>query len=155
MSQRAGKLHDVADAQIAELVDLVSSLDTTTLGIRCAGREKLGDGTVAALAQHTADSYQRIATFLCVSGCRGSGVGHDGRRYTVAAVVPEALLEQLANSRATLTQIADLTDSELDAVPAAGSFRFCDGQRNLQQVVKGLLAHQAHQVAAIRAAMRP
>jgi hypothetical protein len=34
------------------------------LSLLCRGREKLGDGTVAALALHTADSYVRIAGFL-------------------------------------------------------------------------------------------
>jgi hypothetical protein len=30
------------------------------LHLPCAGREKLGDGTVGAVAMHTADNYLRI-----------------------------------------------------------------------------------------------
>lgn len=67
MTDRAQQLHTTADRQIAGLSDLVSTLDQDALGLPCPGREKLGDGTVAASAQHTADNNQRIATFVQTS----------------------------------------------------------------------------------------
>ena len=179
MNDRAGQLYARADAQLTELIELASSLDGATLRLPCRGREKLGDGTVGALAQHAADNYQRIATFVNIadrrsgrggnrlvrflqSGRHGPGAhrnhGHgpvqDDRRYTAAAVEPNALVEQLSDARQALRRIADLGDGELDAIPPEGSFRFCDGQRTLEQVLTGLLTHQGHQVDAIRATIR-
>ena len=43
--------------------------------------------------------------------------------------------------------------AQLDAIPPDGSFRFCDGQRTLEQVLAGLLKHQAHQIEALRSAL--
>ena len=63
------------------------------------------------------------------------------------------MLEQLSASRDTLGRIAKLTDSQLDAIPPKGSFRFCDGQRTLEQVLVGLLKHQGHQVEALKTAL--
>jgi hypothetical protein len=67
MTQRGQELHAAADAQIVELIGVMSTLDEATLRLPCPGREKLGDGTVAASARHTADNYQRIAAFVQTS----------------------------------------------------------------------------------------
>lgn len=67
MSERAEQLHATADQQIAGLIALVSTLDETKMRLACPGREKLGDGTIATAAQHTADNYQRIADFVQTS----------------------------------------------------------------------------------------
>ena len=64
MSERGRQLFETADGQISELMRLVSQVDETVLRLPCPGREKLGDGTVGALASHMADSYLRIAAFL-------------------------------------------------------------------------------------------
>lgn len=63
-----------------------------------------------------------------------------------------AVLEQLTDSRNTLGRIAELTDSQLAAIPPDGSFRFCDGQRTVEQVLASLVKHQGHQVQAVRTA---
>ena len=63
------------------------------------------------------------------------------------------MVEQLSASRATFGRVAELTDSQLDAIPPGGSFRFCDGQRTLEQVLAALLKHQGHQVDSIRSAV--
>jgi hypothetical protein len=67
MTERGKQLHATADRQIAELIALVSTLDEANLRRPCPGREKLGDGTVAAAARHTTDNYQRIAAFVQTS----------------------------------------------------------------------------------------
>ncbi len=72
---------------------------------------------------------------------------HRAERSTSAYVV-----EQLVASRETLGRIAELTDRQLDQVPPKASFRFCDGQRTLEQVLAGLLKHQAHQLKSLRTA---
>jgi hypothetical protein len=67
MSERANQLHATVDDQLAVLIGLLATLDETTLRLPCPGREKLGDGTIAASTQHTADNYQRIAKFIKTS----------------------------------------------------------------------------------------
>ena len=64
MSERGNQLFETADGQISELMRLVWRVGETGLSLPCPGREKLGDGTVGALASHMADSYLRIAAFL-------------------------------------------------------------------------------------------
>src|SRR4030081_170740 len=73
MTARARQLNATADGQIAELIGLMSTLDEATLRLPCPGREKLGDGTVAACARHTADNYRRIAAFVPTSDRMASG----------------------------------------------------------------------------------
>lgn len=77
---------------------------------------------------------------------------HDGG-YTADTVDLGAVVEQLSSSRDGLGRIAELTDTQLDAIPPDGSFRFCDGHRTLEQVLAGLLKHQAHQIEALKAAL--
>jgi hypothetical protein len=67
LSERPAQLHATAERQIGELIDVLSAIDDAALREPCPGREKLGDGTVAAIAAHTAQSYQRIGTFLATS----------------------------------------------------------------------------------------
>ena len=178
MTDRGQELSATADGQIAELIDLLSTLDQAALDRPCPGREKLGDGTIGAAARHTADNYERIAEFVQTSD-RMSGA-HGGHRvprflralghgpqdhanhdhaatehdngYTAQDVDLDAVVEQLKASRDTLGRIAELTDSQLDVIPPKDSFRFCDGHRTLEQVLAGLLKHQAHQVEALRTA---
>ena len=178
MTDRGQELSATADGHIAELLDLLSTLDQAALDRPCPGREKLGDGTINAAARHTADNYQRIAEFVQtsdrISGAHGGhrfprflralGHGpqdhanhdHDATEhdngYTAKDVDLDAVVEQLKASRDTLGWIAELTDSQLDVIPPKDSFRFCDGHRTLEQVLVGLLKHQAHQVEALRTA---
>jgi hypothetical protein len=184
MSERGTQLLDVASRQIGELLGLLSTQDEEALRLPCPGREKLGDGTVAAIALHTADNYLRIAGFLQATsqtrrvqlgaeqGSHGIrrfllGRGHaprshaEGDRdvgtkdgdYTAEKVDLRDLLERLSAGRGSLSLLADLTDDRLDTVPPAGSFKFCDGQRTMEQVIAGLLNHQAHHVDAVKAAV--
>jgi hypothetical protein len=176
MTERARELSVTADGQIAELIDLLSTLDQAALDRPCPGREKLGDGTIGAAARHTADNYERIANFVqssdrITAAAHGGhhiprflrALGHgpqdhtdhdhaatqDDNGYAADNVDLDAVVVQLNVSREALGRIGELTDGELDAVPPKDSFRFCDGQRTLEQVLAGLLKHQAHQLAAL------
>jgi hypothetical protein len=184
MSERGIQLRETADRQIFELIGLFSARGEAAFSLPCPGREKLGDGTVAALALHTADSYLRIAGFLQATsqmpgaqGGEGQGGhriprfrlarghaprghadgGHDegthDRDYTAENVDLHGLLERLSAGRDALSLLADLADERFDVVPPTGSFRFCDGQRTLEQVVASLLNHQGHQIDAMKAAV--
>lgn len=154
MSDRATQLAETAGQQIAELANILSATNDLVLRSACPGREKLGDGTVAAVARHTADTYQLIASFA-----RGGHPGHNqphgrhGGDPTERGVDLGALVERLAATRHAVNAIADLTDEELDTVPPAGAARFCDGQRTRAQVLTSMLNHQRHQVDAMQAAI--
>ena len=50
MTERAKQLHTTIDGQITELIAFLSTTDDATLRMPCPGREKLGDGTIAAAA---------------------------------------------------------------------------------------------------------
>ena len=147
MSERGIKLLETADGQISDLIDLFSMSGDAALSLPCPGREKLGDGTVAACAWHTADSDGRIAAFI---GGRGEGRHHGG--YTADNVELHDLLDRLAAGRGALGLLADLTDEQLASVPPVSQMKFCDGHRTLEQVVTKLLDHQSHKVAALKAA---
>ncbi|MEO6856968.1 MAG: hypothetical protein ABI323_00035 [Solirubrobacteraceae bacterium] len=121
------------------------------LDVLCPGREKLGDGTVAACVQFTADNYERIGAFVRAE--HGHGTGSHPDLYTADDVDLRALLGQLSTTRSALGRIGELTDKQLDTIPPSGSFRFCDGQRTMEEVLAGLLKHQSHQVEAVKAAI--
>jgi hypothetical protein len=182
MTERGQRLHATADRQITELTDLIQTLDEAAWRLPCAGRERLGDGTVAACARHTAHNYERIATFVAATGRMPAGHatstrgdhrtprflqarghqaaehsepgpdshGHD-QHYTAEATSPADIVEQLSATRERLSSVAELTDRQLDTVPPKDSFRFCDGERTLEQVLTGLLKHQDHPLRALQA----
>ncbi len=78
--------------------------------------------------------------------------GH-GNQYAADNIDLQTLGERLDATRETLTRITLLTDAQLQTIPPEGSFRFCDGQRTLDQVLASLLNHQKHQVGALAAAL--
>ncbi|MDQ6732481.1 MAG: hypothetical protein M3022_19885 [Actinomycetota bacterium] len=82
MSGRGEQLQVTADDQLGRLLGLIATLADTTLRLPCPGREKLGDGTIAASAQHTADNSQRIAGFVQASDriTAGEPNAHGGHR---------------------------------------------------------------------------
>jgi hypothetical protein len=163
MNERGTQLQETANSQISELIDLISARGDGALRLPCPGREKLGDGTVAACAMHTADNYHRIAGFL--QGQRGGGHtriakflhrhGEDKHQdnYRADNIDLPALLDRLSAGRVALSVLADLTEAQLDTVPPASEMKFCDGQRTLQQIVTNLLNHQSHQLEALRTAI--
>jgi hypothetical protein len=77
---------------------------------------------------------------------------HDGA-YTAENVDLDQLFDRLDSARDGFALLAAMTDERLNTVPPAGSLRFCDGQRTLEQVLSSLFKHQGHQVEAIKAAL--
>jgi hypothetical protein len=176
MSQRAEQLQATADRQIVDLLDLVRTTSGETLRQPCPGREKLGDGSVGAFLAHTTDNYQRIGEFAAAGDRMSNGHGFGGHArgglprflrairhqrpshdhsvgahesddpYSAGNVALADLAARLSNAREQLARIAALEDRQLDTIPPKDSFRFCDGQRTLEQVLTGLLKHQAHQL---------
>jgi hypothetical protein len=162
MNERGTQLQQTADGQISELIALISTRGEAALRLPCPGREKLGDGTVAACAMHN-DNYHWMAGFL--RGHSGGGHariakflhrhGEDKHQdnYQADNIDLPALLERLSAGKAALSILADLAEAQLDTVPPASEMKFCDGQRTLQQVVTSLLNHQSHQLDALRMAI--
>jgi hypothetical protein len=148
MSERGIQLQEMANRQIAALIDLFSTRGDAILSLPCPGREKLGDGSVAACASHTADSYDRIAGFV-----DGRAAGVHGGEYLTEDVDRQDLLGRLSAAGLALNTLADLTDEQLDAVPAARGMKFCDGHRTLERILTNLLRHQGHSVDALKASV--
>ena len=82
-----------------------------------------------------------------------AGSTYDSGDY-VRALDLDGVVGQLSASRDALRAMTELSDSQLDAIPPKDSFRFCDGQRTLEQVIASLLKHQGHQLDAVKAASR-
>jgi hypothetical protein len=91
------------------------------------------------------------ATDVQTTAERGPGAGP--HEYTADNIDLGAMVEQLSASRESPGQIAELTDSQLDAIPPKDSFKFCDGQRTVEQVLASLLKHQDHQADALKKAI--
>jgi demethylmenaquinone methyltransferase/2-methoxy-6-polyprenyl-1,4-benzoquinol methylase len=152
---RGAALHATATAQISELIGLLSTRGTSALMLPCPGRRKLADATVGATAAHTAGSYERIAAFLraTVDGQAGHPPGgHDGE-HRAEKVDLDDLLERLSAAQDALALLAELSDEQLDGVPAASEMKFCDGRRTLEQILSSLFKHQRHGVDAVKAAV--
>jgi hypothetical protein len=167
MNERATKLFDDADRQISELKALIAAAGQCSLTLPCPGREKLGDGSVAAAAMHAADNYQRIAQFAgggagggghrppkFLRGRHGPGQHAGGIDYRADRITMKALLDQLTSGRKAIARLGGLTDQQLDVIPAASELRFVDGQRTLEQILTAMLKHQAHQADAISEAVK-
>jgi hypothetical protein len=144
---RGAALLATATDQISELVGLLSTQGDAALMLPCPGRGKLGAGTVGATAAHTAGSYHRIAAFL------EAPVDEHGAEHRAENLDIDDLLERLSSARAALALLGELTDEQLDGVPAASEMKFCDGRRTLEQILSSLLRHQRHQIDAVRAAV--
>jgi hypothetical protein len=155
MSGRGINALELADDQIAELVQLLSTRGEDALSLPCRGRQKLGDGTVGATASHMADNYRRIAAFVTATahGRHRASPGHEPGRHPAADRDRAALLARLREARHALGVLADLSEDQLDQVPPASGMRFVDGQRTLEEIVAALLRHQQHQVDAIAATL--
>jgi hypothetical protein len=82
----------------------------------------------------------------------GPGAGQHDDQYTADSTDQGVLVKQLSAARDALGRIGELSDRQLDAIPPKDSFRFCDGQRTLEQVLASLLKHQSHQIEALEAA---
>jgi Mycothiol maleylpyruvate isomerase N-terminal domain len=175
MEPRAEELHSRVAAQIGRLIDLAADLDDADLRRPCPGRNKLGDGSVGTVIAHTTDNYLRIAAFVGTYGDGSEGApptaapGHS-RRFghllggwrrhrprdhghgdlpAAGGADLEELRHRLSTARADLASIAGLDERRLDSIPPDGAFRFCDGRRDLEEVLTALLDHQEHQVEAL------
>lgn len=149
MEPRAEALHREAAKQLDELIELAADLDSADLRRPCPGRERLGDGSVGTLLGHTTDNYLRIAAFLDGTATSTESDHRPGHHGPGEAADPDELRHWLARARVELGRIAELDGEELDAIPAAGGFRFADGNRTVEQIIGSVLAHQGHQVEAL------
>jgi hypothetical protein len=131
-----------------DLIELLSLGVEATLSLPCPARAKLGDGTVAALALHTADTYHGIAGLL-----GGADTHTHGDAYRSEDTDLRSLLDRLSAAQAALAVLANLLDRQLDSVLPASDMRFCDGKRTLEQIVTSMLRHQAHNVEAVKSAV--
>jgi hypothetical protein len=151
MSDRGAQLARTAERQISQLTEILSTGGEAALRLPCPGRERMGDGTVAAVAEHITENYHRIAGLIRddpVTGDRAEH-GHD-TGSSAESISLRALLARLAAARDVVAALAGVADNQLDSVPSAGALRFADGQRTVEQVFAAALKHQQHQIDALK-----
>jgi hypothetical protein len=87
----------------------------------CAGRERLGDGSVGVGAVHTTDKYHRIGRFVAAFQAPGEQhqPGQHGEGYRASEDELDVLLTRLSSARDALATIGHLGDEQLDSVPPA------------------------------------
>lgn len=162
MSERGTQLLETANRQIFELISLLSTQGESALKLPCPGREKLGDGTLGATASHVANVYHLLARFLQANGHMlgtraGSRPGRGDSSHTdehgSERIDLQRLLQQLSDASSAVSPLADISDEHLSSVPPAGSFRFCDGHRTVEQVITNSLNHQSHHIDALKTAV--
>ena len=166
MSERGTRLMAKADRQLSEMIEFFGTLDETDLRKPCPdeGAEDSAGDTVGTVAAHMAQGYHFLGKFLQAEGyVPGSpptgnrkGRGHryrpgHGRTFPPAAL-PD-VVDRLTAGKAPIGLLADLTDEQLDSVPPAGSSRFSDGSRTLEQVIDEVIAHQAAHLVTLKRAV--
>ena len=165
MSERGTRLMAKADRQLSEMIEFFGTLDEADLDKPCPdeGAEDSDGDTIGAVAAHIAQGYHFLGKFLQTEGyVPGSpstgnrkGRGHrykPGRGRTFPPAALPDVVDRLTAGKAPIGLLADLTDEQLDSVPPAGSSRFSDGSRTLEQVIDEVIAHQAaHLVTRKRA----
>ena len=124
--------------KMRDLIELLSVGVEATLSLPCPARAKLGDGTVAALALHTADTYHRIAGLL-----GGADTHTHGDAYRSEDTDLRSLLERLSAAQAALAVLADLPDRQLDSVLLQGPRGHSDRRRRSRLIpLSGTLPHE-------------
>ncbi|TGB15138.1 hypothetical protein E2651_03700 [Streptomyces sp. MZ04] len=112
--------------------------------------------SVGAAALHFIEGYQKIGRLLKTAGCvpAAEGTPHThghGHAHDHAPRLPE-VLEKLDGTQKVLPLLADLTDTQLDSVPAVKN-QWADGERTLAVVLDTIISHQAGHLASLRDAL--
>ncbi len=166
VNERGTELMRKASRQLDEMAEFFGTLNDADLRKPCPD-DDTGDSdgdTVGAVAAHMAQGYHFLGKFLQADGyVLGSpamgnrkGRGHryrpgHGRTFPPAAL-PD-VVDRLTGGKAPIGLLADLTDEQLDSVPPAGSSRFSDGSRTLEQVIDEVIAHQAAHLVTLKRAV--
>jgi len=160
MSERGIWLVERADRQLSEMIEFFGTLDEGDLPKPCldeSAEDRPGD-TVAAVAAHTAEGYHHLGRFLQATGyapglpATGNNHGHDHGHAPTPESLPD-MRDRLAEGKAPIGLLADLTDEQLDSLPPVGSSRFSDGRRTLDQVIDAVIAHQAEHLLTLKRAV--
>jgi hypothetical protein len=158
MSERGTRLMVKADSQLSEMIEFFGTLDEADLRKSCpdeSAEHSAGD-TVGAVAAHMAEGYHHLGRFLqatgYVPGPPATGNNH-GRDHGHAPEALPDIRDWLTGGKTPIGLLADLTDEQLDSRPPAGSSRFSDGRRTLEQVIDAAIAHQAAHLVTLKRAI--
>jgi hypothetical protein len=158
MGERGTWLMVRADSQLSEMIEFFGTLDEANLRKPCADEsavDSAGD-TVGAVAAHMAEGYHHLGRFLQATGyvpgppVTGHNHGHDHGH--APAALPD-IRDRMSGGKAPIGLLAYLTDEQLDTLPPAGSSRFSDGRRTLEEVIDAVIAHQAAHLVTLKRAV--
>jgi hypothetical protein len=154
--------------QFDEITEFFGTLTDADLRKPCPDKDgDVAGDTVGPAAAHLAEGYHRLGRFLRSAGYApgspatthgyGHGHGHDHQRAQAPEAVPDVLdvpglLDWLIDGKAAIGLLADLSDEQLDSVPARVN-QFADGRRTLAQVIDETFAHQAAHLATLKRAV--
>ena len=151
MKRQGIELMEEVRRQLDEAEAVLGAVDDVDLTKHCPNEDGDVSGTVAAAAAHLAEGYGRLGRFLhsnaYVPATPGRGHEHAAPPETVADV-----LQLLHGVEPTMPLLGELTDEQLDTVPAKTN-RFTDGKRTLRDVITEMIAHQAGHLAGIKQAL--
>lgn len=144
--------------QLHESTAVFAALDDAHLSKPCPNENGDATGTVATAAAHLAEGYTRLGRFLHSTGYVAAvpasdhdhGHAHgDGHRHAPPPTTVADVLELLHRAEQPVALLGDLTDKQLDSVPAKAN-RFTDGNRTLRQVINEMASHQEAHLTAIK-----
>ena len=150
MSQRGTDLLDRVTRQIDDIAEVFDRLGEAELARADPERE---GRTIGEAAGHIAEGYHFLVRFLTSAGhVPGSPPGGSihGRGPELAL---HSLRARLAEARAEVGIVANLTDQQLDSVPPPKSSRFSNGRRTLEQLIEEVIVHQAQHLSDLKSAL--
>lgn len=151
MSERAGELMRKASRQIGDIAEFFDTLDEADLRKPVPGRA--GD-TVGAAAAHMAEGYHYLGRFLQAAGYVPAPPATANSRYGHGhAAGLSNMRDRLASGRNPIGLLGNLSSGQLASLPPAGSSRFSDGRRTLEQAIEDVIAHQAAHLVTLKGAV--
>lgn len=156
MSERGTELMTKASWQLDETAELVGTLADADLRKPCLddAPDNAGD-TVCEVATHMADGYDRLGGLLQATchAAEAPGAGHNHRHESARTPAHVSdVLSRLTAGTVPIGLLANLSDAQLDSVPAAAG-RFSDGRRTLEQVIDAVIAHQSTHLDVLKRAV--
>lgn len=151
MSERGAGLERKTSRQLDEIIAFLRTLREEDLERPDPDRP---GRTVGEAAAHMAESYHHLGRLLDAQVLAPGlhPVGHVHGRGPELRL--SDIMDRAVQARAAVNKVAELTDEQLDIVPAAGTSRFSDGRRTFGQIIEAVIDHQGSHLTSLQAAVR-